>query len=347
LLRTVAGNVRSYRSGDPAEDIDLVFWVVPDAALELLRGLLEVAGEAGTRAPLVRAAAAAGLIDARRAGVLSAPIDRPSWMDGPVPWLVEEVVDAGIVRVPDGRLSAADPYWAFEGVPFELEVPAGSYPVRVTLAAHPLVGRGCAVAELVLAEESETRWERLGERPRPHEFGYRVEVGVGSFGPVVALTERFHDCAPPGFPGRETLHAEVDTGKDGSIVMFSVLPQHQLCRTWLGRTTDGVPARIVSDLGLLHLDPEANPDAPMTPGDPPSEPLYEHVPHPLETQTGVTFGKPYRSVNEEITETVTVLDISPSDFSWLHTDAVWFRWDRRRIGDVLPAVDFRARFAPI
>ena len=42
-----------------------------------------------------------------------------------------------------------------------------------------------------------------------------------------------------------------------------------------------------------------------------------------------------------------MLDIAAGDYSWLDTDAVWFRWDLRRVGDILPACDFRARFTPI
>jgi hypothetical protein len=126
--------------------------------------------------------------------------------------------------------------------------------------------------------------------------------------------------------------------------MFSVLPQHQLCRTWLGRGADGTPTRVLSDLGLIHVNPESNPDAPMTPSEPLPEPVHEHITNPLEAKTGVHRGKRYRSVDEAVTETVTVLDIAAADYSWLHTDAVWFRWDLRRVGDILRACEFRARF---
>ena len=44
--------------------------------------------------------------------------------------------------------------------------------------------------------------------------------------------------------------------------------------------------------------------------------------------------------------TVTVLEVTLPEVAWPGTLAVWFRWDATRVGDVLPAADFRDRFAP-
>src|SRR5205085_7137078 len=182
IVRQVAGNVRRYRTGDPSSDIGLVWWPLDEEEMEILRTLLEAAGPAGARAPLVDAAREAGLIDAEAAEFLGADIPRPAWMDGEVGWEAVRVVDAGSVHVPDGRLSAADPYWAFEGLPFEVDVPPGRHPVRLTLAAHPLHGRAVPVAELVIDGAAPVTWEPVGSRYEDEGCGYRAEVGVGCFG---------------------------------------------------------------------------------------------------------------------------------------------------------------------
>ena len=242
----------------PVADVALVWWDVPDEQIDVLRALLELAGAAGARGALVDAAHATGAIDAERTALLRAPIPRPAWMDGEVPWEIDQQIAAGEVHLPDGRLAAADPYWAFEGVAFEAQVHPGRYPVTLTTATHPLLGRACAIADLAIdPETSPRRWERIGRRPDPSEFGYGVEVGIGSFGAVDALTRaEIHDLAPDDLLGADAGHAEIDAGELGSIVLFTVRMNHQICRTWIGRGPTGEIVRCVSDLGILHIDPE-------------------------------------------------------------------------------------------
>jgi len=45
------------------------------------------------------------------------------------------------------------------------------------------------------------------------------------------------------------------TPADGGIAMCTVGPQHQLCRTWSGVAAHGRVVQLVTDLGLLELDP--------------------------------------------------------------------------------------------
>jgi len=349
LLRTVAENVRNYRSGMPQRDLGLVWWHGDGVQDELLRTLLEAAGPAGARAPLVDAARDAGLIDDARADFLAAALPHPPWMDGEVPWEPERVVEAGWVDAPDGRVGAADPYWSFEGIRFEAEVPPGRYPVSLTIAIHPLHGRACAIAELVVDREQQpTSWVRLGARDRDDEdFGYTVEVGVGSFGAARALTETpFHELAPPDFHAQRASYAQVDAGELGSIVMFKVLPQHQGCRTWAGWGPDGSVARIVSDLGILHIDPERNPSDPLVPGSPPQGTDDHGGLASLDSDAGAVPGGRYRPADGAPHDTVTVLEVMHPQHSWLRTESVWYRWDQTRVGDVLPASEFRRHFVP-
>ena len=348
LVRIVAANLRRYRTGDPLADVALVWWDVPDEQIDVLRTLLELAGAAGARDALVDAAHATGAIDAERTALLRAPIPRPAWMDGEVPWEIDQQIAAGEVHLPDGRFAAADPYWAFEGVAFEAQVPPGRYPVTLTTATHPLHGRAFAVADLSIDPETSPRhWERIGRRPDPPEFGYGVQVGVGSFGAVDALTRaEIHDLAPDDLLGAEAGHAEIDAGELGSIAMFTVRMNHQICRTWIGRSPTGEIVRCVSDLGILHIDPETNPHEPLKPGPPPTKPTFELPLTETERDTGIARNRRYRALDQPA-DTVTVLEIRDAEHSWLGVPSVWYRRDSDRAGELLPVDEFNRRHSPI
>lgn len=352
-LRTTAERVGGYASGDPQKDVGLFWWDASGTTTELLRWVLELSGPPGARAELAEAAFAEGLVDAPAREFLAAELPRPSWADGEVAWEVDEIVDAGSVVVPDGRLSAADPYWAFGGVRFEIELPPGAHPVRVFKAIHPLSGRQCAAAEVIVDPALDAvRWERFGAGPplADGQFGYRVEVGVGSFGATSALTEApFHELAPEDFMVNRAAHAAVDAGELGSIVMFTVGPQHQLCRTWAGYAEDGRIARVLSDLGLLHLNPEEHPADPLRPGSPWVEEIGPIPKSQPQLATGITYGEqwvPRAGVRLE-EGTVTVLEVLLPEHNWLRTHAVWFRWDESRAGNLLPADEFKRSFEPL
>ena len=65
------------------------------------------------------------------------------------------------------------------------------------------------------------------------------------------------------FPGTASPAWKIlDGGPAGTAVLCTVGPQYQTCRTWLGTTGSGVPATVVTDLGLLGIDLEAEPVLP-------------------------------------------------------------------------------------
>ena len=143
-------------------------------------------------------------------------------------------------------------------------------------------------------------------------------------------------------------HAVVDAGELGSIVMFTVGPQHQLCRTWAGYAEDGRIVRVVSDLGLIHLNPGLHPNDPMRPG------LYlgrvgRAVPageSEPERGSGVVRNTKWvaRSETGLGEGTVKVLEVLAPAHNWLRTRAVWYRWEDSRAGNLLPADEFKRRF---
>ena len=177
-----------------------------------------------------------------------------------MPWELDGIVEAGEVRLPAGQLTGGDPCWTggAEGFPWTIDVPPGSYPVRVATASHPLEGRDCAALELLLDRDAAVeRWALV--RTGRGDDGYRVEVGVASLGAQAVyglspLADGFFERPRPTW---ET----IDGGADGTIVLCSVRPQHQLCRTWVG-TASGGPVAVVTDLGLLGLELDRAPSLP-------------------------------------------------------------------------------------
>lgn len=251
------------RAGDPDRDRHLVDWHAVAADADLGRWLLELAGGPGDRAPLVAAAARAGQLDPADAETLAAPVDRPAWADGEVPWTLDEVVvAAGMVRLPEGQLSGGDPWWTggYEGIPWTLGVPAGQYPVDVLVADHPLARRECAALRLTLVPGvAPTQWDLVPDtRAGGQRDGYETETGVASLGAtgvyeaaVVHDSEMLHVV-----PGARAAWETLDGGDHGTVVMCTVGPQHQTCLSWAGTDTDGRLVAVVTDLGLLEPDPD-------------------------------------------------------------------------------------------
>ncbi len=167
--------------------------------------------------------------------------------------------------VPSGRLTGGDPWWTFGNVPWIIDIPPGRYPVHVVIGTHPLAGRECAALHLVVdPDASIERWTLVpdGTTGKP---GYAVEVGVAGMGSfefyaTVGVFESEH----ADFPGTTPSPAwrVLDGGPAGTMVFCTVGPQHQMCRTWLGTTASGNPAAVVTDLGLLGIDPESEPVLP-------------------------------------------------------------------------------------
>jgi hypothetical protein len=101
---------------------------------------------------------------------------------------------------------------------------------------------------------------------------------------------------------------------------------------------------VVSDLGIIHVDPEMNPDEPLRPGSPPVEPSCERIANEPERVAGVASGERFRAVDRASGDTVTILEVMLPERSWLRALSVWYRWDGSRAGDALPAEEFRRRF---
>jgi hypothetical protein len=229
LVRQSAANLRGLRRPDPADDVELVDWDECRSRPELFRWVLELMGEPGDRSGLVTAAVRAGAVSAREADWLAAPVDRPAWVDGEVPWEVDAVVMAGEVIVPSGRLTGQS--WSH---------PAASPFTSSSVCTHLRGGSA-----------QPCTWSST---PQPSWSG-------GRSCPTGGLPANPH----ADFPGTPSPAWRIlDGGPAGTAVLCTVGPQHQTCRTWLGATGSGVPAAVVADLGLLGIDLETEPVLPWT-----------------------------------------------------------------------------------
>lgn len=253
-----AGPTRRY-------DVGLVDWDVRRSRPELFRWVLELMGEPGDRSRLIAAAVRTGAVFAPEADWLDAPVERPAWADGEVPWEVNDVVRAAEVILPSGRLTGGDPWWTFGDVPWIIAVPPGRYSVHLVIGVHPLAGRECAALQLVLdPTASVERWALVPDGRVAGKPGYDVEVGVAGLGAVeVYEGGTVFESEHADFPGTTPpAWGILDGGPAGAVVICTVGPQHQTCRTWLGTTESGMPVAVVTDLGLLGIDPELAPVLP-------------------------------------------------------------------------------------
>lgn len=265
LTRSAAAHIRAHRSGEPAADAGLFDWSAQSTRPELFRWLLELAGDSGTRHGLVEAAVDAGAITVEDGRRLAAPLERPAWADGEVPWRIAAVRPAGVVRLPDGRLTGGDPWWTggAEGIPWLVELPRGAFDVTAIVASHPLLGQECAALHLCVGPERAASWTLI-PTVYGHE-GYHVEVGTAGLGSVAAYEALLvHDepVLDEWLADDPPRWRTMDGGDAGSLVMCSVGPQHQLCRTWLGKSDAGEVVALVTDLGLIDLDPGVDPRLP-------------------------------------------------------------------------------------
>jgi hypothetical protein len=252
IVRDVAENIGGYLTGDPARDVDLFWWPAAERAPATILWLLELSGSPQYRLRLVEEARRNSRLNDQLAKVLSTDVDGPEWTRGEVSWQVSEVVAAGTVNVPGGKMAGGSP-WAGPGPAFELDVQSGEYPVRLVVASHPLLGSENAAAEVRISGAEVAEWN-----PIVTDFygpdGYVAEAGVAAFGAARAF-EAFVDELPedliPTDPEPRHVTVDVAEGSAGNIVAFTVGPQDQQCRSWLGVDIEGQPAVVVTDLGLL------------------------------------------------------------------------------------------------
>ncbi|GAA4603951.1 hypothetical protein BJY16_004807 [Actinoplanes octamycinicus] len=172
-----------------------------------------------------------------------------------------EVVAAGDLRLPSGRLVAADPGWLSDDqAPYLVTVAPGSYPVTIS-RAH-LAGDEehvrIAAARLTVADRPVARWELVlcdGQDPldlrEGYYYGVSVDAGLACF---LDAEQREHYAAwfDDDLPD-ELL--EFDQGgfamlDGGELIAYSSGWGDGAYPTWIGRDQDGEVVCFVTDMRL-------------------------------------------------------------------------------------------------
>ena len=185
---------------------------------------------------------------------------------------VVEVQDAGLLHLPTGRVVACDPFWGAQVqrqvAPFTVTVPAGRYPVTLSLARRLLgrpdpVPRLGAAAKLTIRDEPVVAWEvalHPGEDPERLQPDQIYTLGVDSghaglldasaVGALAALDE-------PGSEldrlfeqvwGNDWVNLVVDQVSGLNVVVFHCGWGDGGYATWIGRGVEGEPVCFVADL---------------------------------------------------------------------------------------------------
>ncbi|WP_051810069.1 DUF4241 domain-containing protein [Actinoplanes subtropicus] len=171
-----------------------------------------------------------------------------------------EVVPAGDLRLPSGRLVAADPGWlSTDQAPYLATVAPGSYPVTISRAhlagdeQHVRV----AAARLTVADRPVTAWEmalRDGEDPldlrEGYFYGVSVDAGMACFLDADAR-ERYAALFDEDVPDE----LELDGGGFGMLDGGGLLAYHSgwgdgAYPTWIGRDKNGEVVCFVTDMLL-------------------------------------------------------------------------------------------------
>jgi hypothetical protein len=188
--------------------------------------------------------------------------------DGPVgPYVVEDVVDAGPLRLPTGRVVACDPGWSSAAEPFTVAVPPGEYRVEVALAAYASEYEGTQIrledytaARVLISEQPTVAWElglRPGEDPRTlrdGEFhGFGVDTGTGCFVDAAAagrLTGRQDTVADDDLP--DGILVLNDPRSGGNLIAYPSGLGDGTYPVRIGRAADGEVTCLVADMLILH-----------------------------------------------------------------------------------------------
>jgi Protein of unknown function (DUF4241) len=195
--------------------------------------------------------------------------------------VIAEVLPAGMLRMPSGRLIAADPGWIdFECQPFTEAVPPGEYPVLVSVVrwVDDLEER-VAAAKLAIRSDPVVSWELAllpGQDPQTLPeggyFGFAVDTArAGLFDAVAvpALARIFADDTwdDTGFGWRVLVDmfgdkvtgefSDPDSG--ANLIAFETGWGDGAYPTWIGRSASGDIACFVAEMHVLGDNPVPDP----------------------------------------------------------------------------------------
>lgn len=175
---------------------------------------------------------------------------------------VVEIVEAGELRLPSGRVVVKDPGYGTGGglKPLLATVPPGKYPVRLSVLRHEQRA-AVAAARLVITDSPVVSWEmarRADQDPRElgdgEYFGFGVDSGQACFIDADNGAVLDHLSSVSFEPTFDMEHAmEVgDPGSAANVVLFWSGQGDGAYPTWIGRDAGGDPACFLIDFLLVH-----------------------------------------------------------------------------------------------
>jgi len=184
------------------------------------------------------------------------------------------VVAAGSLKLPSGRVCAADPFIALtDAKPFSQQVPSGVFPVRLAVADFPSGGLRVAFARVDFSAKPVVRWsmavidgQDVASLKEDEIFGYGVDAGTGSFFDPMAgeAAARLLDSNPdawedwqaegesngPKVVGPYFFLLDLPLG-DANAVMFGSGWGDGFYASWFGYDADGTVAALVTDFSTI------------------------------------------------------------------------------------------------
>jgi hypothetical protein len=175
--------------------------------------------------------------------------------------------EIGRLRLPSGRIVAADPLVEPSLPPFTRHVPPGAYPVRLAIAHYPGDGdQRVAAAWLAFSEQPVVGWEpaQLEGLPprRPGEpAAYAVDSATGSFlsqEGAAELARQLDDTLVEAVTEQMEVNyvptwnwAMVRVDDELQVAVFSTGLGDGTYPSYWGLDAAGVPAVLLTDFGLL------------------------------------------------------------------------------------------------
>lgn len=182
------------------------------------------------------------------------------------PYVVQRVIDAGVLRLPTGQVIACDPDWITPGKPFTVAVPPGDYRTEIATAAYtsafedtPVHIEDYTAARVLVSERPTVAWElalRPGEDPRTLRdgefYGFGVDSGTGCFVDAAAaarLTSRENTLAQNSDPDGILVSEDPESG--GNLIAYPSGMGDGSYPVWIGRDADGEVTCLIADMLIL------------------------------------------------------------------------------------------------
>ncbi|MEV6562979.1 DUF4241 domain-containing protein [Nocardia sp. NPDC051756] len=184
----------------------------------------------------------------------------PGGRDTPHGPAVVELIDAGLLQVPSGRLVAMDPGWP-DRVSATIPVPAGEYPVTVSLMrfADTMYPPRVAAARVTLLDAPPIGWEMSLRPDEDHHglgdgefYGVGVDTGIAAFLDLTRTVDEdeFNDELVVPLDSSFTVELAGAASAPNLIGFRAGAPEGGTFPVWIGRTEDEQVSCVVIDFQL-------------------------------------------------------------------------------------------------